>query len=144
MTNLLPNVRPVLAELTAMRPVGQTTGEERDYITVAKTRLVKIMTDSCDTVRKTLKVYDDAYSELTKNGQPKAFREFLLTAPNLFYELGERLGAIHHVVSFWRFRHPEGSIDRIKANEFVDLLSDFELSLGKPVERAARGGVWAA
>ena len=144
MTNLLPDVRPVLAELMATRPIGPATADELNYIAAAKSRLFKVMSESCETVRTTLKVYDDAYRDLTKNGQPKAFREFLLTAPNLFHELGERLGAIHHVVSFWRFRHPAASTERIKTSELVDILADFELSLGKSAASAVQGGVWSA
>jgi len=84
---------------------------------------------ACETVRLTLKIYDDAFADLTVNGQPKAFREFLLNAPNLFFELGERLGAVEHIVSFWRYRFPVGRPIRVNAEELVDLFSDFETSI---------------
>jgi hypothetical protein len=131
MSNLLPDVRPVLADLVAARPAGRSTSDERSYIRASKARLVEIMNDACGMVRTTLKVYDDAYLDLTRNGQPRSFREFLLTAPKMFYELGEKLGAIHHVVSFWNFRSASSNMS-INASEFVDLLADFELSLGTP------------
>ena len=39
---------------------------------------------------------------------PKTFRDFLLRAPYMFLELGEKMGAISHIVSFWRYRFPPG------------------------------------
>jgi hypothetical protein len=89
-------------------------------------------------VRLTLKVYDEAYADLTQNSQPMAFRRFLLNAPNLFFELGERIGAVEHILSFWRFRFAPNAPKRISAEELVDLFVDFETSINfNKTERAA-------
>jgi hypothetical protein len=127
--NMLPQVRPVSGEIAAIRPTGPVDADERHFILTSRARLARNIAQACDTVRLTLKVYEDAYVDLTRNGQPQAFREFLLKAPSLFYELGERLGAVQHIISFWRFRFPEGSRQRINAEELYDLLADFEFSL---------------
>ena len=129
LTDLLPRVRPVAAQIASIKPVGLITDDEREYIVPAQARLAKSIARSCETVRTTLKVYEDAYADLTKHGQPKAFREFLLKAPNLFNELGERLGAVHHIVNFWAFRFPEGEHTQVSSEELFDLLADFEASL---------------
>ena len=136
MSELAPHVRPVLQEIMAIKPAGPVDGEDRATIAACKTRLTKGISAACDTVRSTLKVYDDAYTDLTKNGQPKTFRDFLMMAPALFYELGERLAAVQHVVSFWRFRFPPGSRARPTAEELADILVDFEASLA--FEQAAQ------
>ena len=127
--DLLPRVRPVAAQIASIKPSGLMTDDERNYIQPAQARLSKSIAQSCETVRATLKVYEDAYADLTKHGQPKAFREFLLKAPNLFNELGERLGAVHHIVNFWAFRFPEGERAQVTSEELFDLLADFEASL---------------
>jgi hypothetical protein len=136
MSELAPHVRPVLQEIMAIKPAGPVDGEDRATIAACKSRLTKGISAACDTVRSTLKVYDDAYIDLTKNGQPKTFRDFLMMAPALFYELGERLAAVQHVVSFWRFRFPPGSRARPTAEELADILVDFEASLA--FEQAAQ------
>ena len=141
LTELLPKVRPTITEIAAISPAGQTDDDDKAYILAARERLVRGVAKACETVRMTLKVYDDSYADLTRNGRPQSFREFLLSAPNLFYELGERLGAIHHIVSFWRFRFPNGGLKRIGAEELVDLLADFETSLNFDLDE---DGVWAA
>lgn len=138
LTALLPQVRPISAEIASIRPHGPSSDDDRSYILAARTRLGRAIAASCETVRMTLKIYDDAYADLTRNGQPNAFREFLLKAPTLFYELGERLGAVQHIVSFWRFRFPTGSRFNVGAEELVDLLADFEFSLSfDPMKEAA-------
>jgi hypothetical protein len=129
LTELLPKVRPVALEIAAVGPAGPIDDDSRTYVLEARARLVRAVSKACETVRATLKVYDDSYADLTRNGRPQSFRDFLLSAPTLFYELGERLGAVHHIVSFWRFRFPIGARSKIGAEELVDLLADFEASL---------------
>ena len=81
-----------------------------------------------DTTTAMLKVYDDAFQGLIEEGRPTAFRDFLRDAPHLFARLGERLGAVQHIVSFWNYRM---SPDRPRPSpeELIDLLADFETSL---------------
>ena len=58
-------------------------------------------------MKATLEIYDTRLVvALTQNSDPTAFRDFLLKAPAMFNELGERLGGIEHILSFWRFRFP--------------------------------------
>lgn len=129
LSDLLPQVRPVMSEIEKIKGSGQVDFEDKIYIEAARERLGEAIGKACDVVRRTLSIYDKAYADLTRNGQPQAFREFLLKAPTLFYELGERLGSVHHIVSFWRFRFPEGTRVRMTGEDLVELLSDFEMSL---------------
>ena len=129
LTDLLPKLGPITEEIKTARPAGQISSDERDYIVATRARLRKAIIQACDTVRATLKVYDDAYADLTCHGKPEAFREFLTRAPDFFHELGERLGAINHIISFWRFRFPAGKRVKVTAEELVDILADFEISL---------------
>lgn len=126
---LLPKIRPVCDEIAQIRPSGPAADEDKAYIAAARSRLRLAVAGVCDTVRATLNIYEEAYAELTRKGQPQAFREFLVAAPDLFYDLGEQLGVIHHVVSFWRFRFPNGARAKVCAEELADLLADFEMSL---------------
>ena len=64
--------------------------------------------DNGNHVTKVLAVYDDSFADLVAHQTPKTFRDFLLSAPYMFLELGEKMGAISHIVSFWRYRFPAG------------------------------------
>ena len=127
--DLAPKIPNISKQLRAAKPFGQIDSDDRTFIDGQKSRLVRAIAQTCDTVRSTLKIYDDAYSELTANGKPEFFREFLLNSPALFNELGERLGAVQHIVSYWMFRFPPNRQQKISADELTELLSDFEASL---------------
>jgi hypothetical protein len=77
-----------------------------------------------------LNMYDEAFADLTHNGRAARFRDFLIKAPTMFTMLGERIGAISHIVSFWRYRFPEGAQAGVPAFELAEIVRDFEASLG--------------
>jgi hypothetical protein len=129
LADLLPQIRPVMAEISRIQPMDYPSEEERTYIDGARERLNRSIARACEAVRETLKVYDDAYVDLTRNAKPSAFREFLIKAPTLFHQVGERLGSVHHIVSFWRYRFPDGVKPKIGGEELYDLFADFEASL---------------
>jgi hypothetical protein len=135
LADLLPRVSPVLQEIETVRPRGPQTDETKLYLKEARETLRKALIGACRAVKTTLEIYDTAYSALTQNSDPTSFRDFLLKAPSMFNDLGERLGGIEHIVSFWRFRFPAGKTPLITPEELTDLFMDFESSLG--VEKLA-------
>jgi hypothetical protein len=80
-------------------------------------------------ITTTISVYDDAYNALIHQNNPLVFKDFLLSAPKFFEELSTRLGAVEHLVSFWRFRVPMDTPIRLSVDELLDMLHDFESSL---------------
>ena len=138
--DLLPLAAKVLQQIASVRPRGPMDDETKSYLTGARENIRRALVVSCREVKDTLAVYDNAYEELTARGQPLEFRDFLLKAPRLFNDLGERLGGIEHIISFWRYRFakPEATIT---PEELVDLFQDFESSLNNddaPVSGASR------
>lgn len=130
LADLLPRVNPVLEQIRAIRPRGPMLDETKVYLHSARETLSKTLIAACRKVKSTLEIYDAAYQKLTEHSDPSAFRDFLLKAPSLFNELGERLGAIEHIVSFWRYRFPDGKKPVITPEELADIFMDFEGSLG--------------
>jgi hypothetical protein len=130
LADLLPRVAPVLKQIETIRPRGPQSDDIKVYLSVARETLRKALISCCRSVKTTLEVYDHAYSALTQNSDPTAFRDFLLKAPEMFNDLGERLGAIEHIVSFWRFRFPGDRMPMITPEELSDMFMDFEGSLG--------------
>ena len=126
--NVLKQVSTVADELATIKPIGPMDHESRAYIERGRRVLRQQIMKTCESVVDTLKVYDDAYANLTQNGRPTAFREFLLDAPHLFTRLGEQVGAVEHIVSFWRFRFGPQSA-KVSVEELIDIMMDFEGSL---------------
>lgn len=123
-------VGAVAAEIAAVKPVGPQDDEIRVYLGRSRQVLGAKITRALASVAATLKVYDDAYAHLTENGRPHAFREFLLDAPYLFTRLGDQVGALQHIVSFWRYRFSPGA-GAVSVEELIDIFMDFEGSLSE-------------
>lgn len=130
MHSLWPQLTAVITEVGALNTAGSRDADLNDYIRRAKFRLGKAINFHCQRVRTTLKVYDDAFHDLTANGRPQAFREFLLNAPSMFLGLGENVGVVSHIASYWRYRFPKGRQLGTPLDEVAGILQEFEISLG--------------
>jgi hypothetical protein len=128
-TDLSSSLTAITNEIMTVRPHGPKSFEVDHYLTGARSRLRAKLMVAHSTAKGLLNVYNDAYAGLTTLGQAAGFRSFLLTAPSMFAQLGEQLGAIQHVTSFWKFRMPPGKPKLITAEELADIFLDFELSL---------------
>jgi hypothetical protein len=130
LTSLWPELRSVISEVTEVKIVGPRDDELlRDVKDMGQRVNGRIM-GQVKLVRDTLKVYDDAFAELTVAGNPMAFRDFLLKSPEMFIMLGERTGMVSHIASFWRYRFPKGKPLRAELSELFDILQDFHHGLG--------------
>ena len=118
----------VVDSVRRVKPRGRVEPDQSVAINRAKEQVRQRILLTCEATADMLRVYDDAFRGLTREGKPTAFRDFLRDAPILFARLGERLGAIQHIVSFWRFRMA-GDRAAPGAEELLDLLADFETSL---------------
>lgn len=130
-SNTLNDVRNLMNGIKNVTPIGHINHENRVYIEKSRlglcTRVVNTMTE----ILSILKIYDDAYEQLVKNANPRAFREFLLSAPGLFHTLGAQLGVINHLSSYWNYRFPEGKVNaKVPIGDLLDLFADFQRSLG--------------
>jgi len=125
MERFWPDVINVLKEIRSVQPFGAMDAERRTYLIEARRGIIEKVRESGLRISKILGVYDEAYADLVQQQQPKRFREFLLSAPHMFVELGDRMGAISHIVSFWRYRFPEKAAMMVDAEELTTIFQDF-------------------
>ncbi len=123
-----PAVIGVLKSIRATQPSGAVDSDTRAYLKDSQQKIVERVRDAGLKVQKILKVYDEAYDDLVRNGTPRTFRDFLLSAPHLFVDLGEKMGVISHIVSFWRYRFPEDKIATVDGEELSAIFRDFNSS----------------
>lgn len=126
--SIIGEVIAVVESIRRTRPLGRPTAEQAGSLERLRETVFRRVLLSCDRAATAIKVYDDAFAQLTREGRPAAFRDFLRTAPSMFAALGEQLGALQHIVSFWIYRMnpPSAPPD---PGELIDLLADFEISL---------------
>ncbi len=125
---IIGDVGGVIEGVRRVRAAGRVDADQHIAIDRARELVRRRIILTCEAAADMLRVYDEAFEGLTVRGDPSAFRDFLRDAPILFARLGERLGAVQHIVSFWSYRMAAGK-PRLMAEELIDLLSDFETSL---------------
>lgn len=126
LTRLWPQLTVVSAEIGQLVITGARDTETARYIDETRRRLQGGVMVERAAIQRAIKVYDDAFEDLIHNGRPQAFREFLLRAPDMFISLGEKLGVVAHIASFWRYRFAAGQTPTADVDEAIDILQDFE------------------
>ena len=132
-----PNIIKVLRDIKTIRPLGKVDAEQAAYLTSVKHGLIMGVKRSSEDVRRVLGVYDEAYSYLIERQDPKQFRDFLLNAPSMFLELGEKIGTMSHITSFWQYRFPTVAPKAADAEELMMIFQDFAQSFGLEVQTRA-------
>ena len=127
-----------LRHLRALQPVGPISRDQRSDLSAARDRILTGAKQNSDGVRNLLQVYEDAYNSLLNGRDPRQFRKFLLDAPALFLDIGEKMGALSHITSFWRFRFPDPDRANIDAEELVLMLQDFSKGFAGRGAKACR------
>ncbi len=127
---LQDEMRKVLEGLSTYQPIGPCDDGTRDYLKEVRPRLAQRIVNAVASVGRTLNVYDMAYHALVHGENPGPFRRFLLDGPSLFFELGESIGILSHIASFWTYRMGQQMMtQRLTPFEYGDILMDFEDSL---------------
>ncbi|HXC56792.1 MAG TPA: hypothetical protein VNU97_15950 [Rhizomicrobium sp.] len=125
MEKFWPEVVDALRAIRAMRPTGKVTGEQRSFLDATQRAIIEKVQSSGQAVRRILGVYDAAYDDLVRNQLPATFRDFLRNAPHLFVDLGEKVGVMSHIASFWSYRFPKGANATVDADELTGIFQDF-------------------
>jgi len=124
LTPQLDNLKVAILAARVVRP----SSEDRKLIVEMRGRIVSYLDAAAAKVNEALGGYANAFAALSE-GKPTAFRDFLLQAPALFIPIGEAIGVIRHIESFWRFRFPGKAVPMLEAEEAIDLFQDFDLTL---------------
>ncbi len=115
--------------LLKYQPTGFIDRDLRESIQQIRPRLARRIMAALGNVGRIIAFYDNAYRSLTEGETPVPFREFLLEGPKMFYDLGERVGILTHIASFWNYRVGNQRTAKLSPVEYADTLIDFEESL---------------
>jgi hypothetical protein len=130
LNSLWADIRQVFSELGKVKVIGPVDSETAQELEALKQRLRQKMERQVKTVMNQLGVYDQVFAQLTGEGNAPAFRDFLLKSPEMFLSLGEGCGLVSHIATYWRYQFPRGRPLAANVIQLMDVLQDFELSLG--------------
>jgi hypothetical protein len=126
LATLQPTLAGIVQEMDELVVSGSLDRPMLKYLDQARRRLRKHIAAELGRVASTIGVYDKAFAAMTVKADPQPFVHFLRHAPGMFTGLGERIGAVSHVASFWRYRFPAGKPLRAPIEEAVGIFKDFE------------------
>jgi hypothetical protein len=124
-----PELIKTLRQLNAVRSSRMLEPDEAMYLTETRGLIIESAKRASREVRQTLEIYDKAYESLILAHDAKKFREFLLGAPKLFLQIGEKMGALSHIISFWNYRFPDGASLVADGSELLAIMQDFSKGL---------------
>jgi hypothetical protein len=134
MANFWPDVMGVLRQINKINPIGNVSQAQKAELAAARRSIIEKVRDNGNHVNKVLAVYDNSFQDLLQKQSPKTFRNFLLNAPQMFLELGEKLGAVSHIVSFWHYRFPPAASSHIDAEGLAAIFQDFSNGFSETVQ----------
>lgn len=123
---LWPEMTTVAVQIGQVRATGRMDSDMRTYIAASKEKLSRSIFKVMEEVVRTTTHYDKAYEGLIGGTDPKVFCDFLLEAPALFRKLGEQMGAIEHIASYWKYRFPDDRRLECDGTELESIFQDFE------------------
>lgn len=129
MAKLFLSIPEILNNLDKVRIFNAVNMETTNNIKSLKEQLkiyLRKLSLECKTI---VSQYDSAFDGLVELAQANSFREFLLAGPKLFMDLGNKMGVISHIVSFWDYRFPKGGELDIDSRDFESILRDFNSSI---------------
>ena len=87
--------------------------------------------------------YETVFGRFCRGEDANGFRNFLLKAPSLFYDVGSDLSVVGHVPGYWRYWAKQNSKGFLHAREAVTLFSDFIASVTRTAPGAGHSGTEA-
>lgn len=123
-----PQLKATLKSLSGIR-ARRYERDELSFVLAAKRLLEETITNSWREVAQRLKLYDRAFASLTQQENSDSFRTFLIHGSSLFIELGERIGRLEQVVSFWSDRFGDQHLSATSPDDVLDGLRDLLQSL---------------
>jgi hypothetical protein len=135
LTRLWSELEVVGDEIARLTITGNRDAETQRFLDETRKRVRQGLLLERKAIMRSLDVYDRAFDGLIDHGKPQGFREFLLRAPDMFLSLGERVGVIAHIATYWRYRFPQGTPLIADIDDAADILQDFDsgLSAALPV-----------
>lgn len=117
-----------LKDLQGLRVVGLSDGDRAEIRTVIAS-ISQLSMGRWSRLKTRLNAYHAEFRRFVEKGDPAALKTFMAKAPTLFVEMGEDIGRLQHVSSFWRFWTKGKRVTSMSGMEAFNLLPDFEAAL---------------
>ncbi|HEY1750622.1 MAG TPA: hypothetical protein VGG29_05130 [Caulobacteraceae bacterium] len=120
--------------------------ETAPFVRASLSKLETLMGECERRIAEMFRIYDEVFDALTEQRTPEPFRRFLIDGPRLFSRLGERMGRLEQLVSYWSHQFPGRRTRQLSPEAVFDglrnLLSALSLGAGFMEPRNKTERVW--
>lgn len=117
-----------LKALQSLRFTGLSASDRNELRQVVES-ITRLAVGRWSRLRARLESYNDEFNRFVQRGDPDALKAFMMRAPELFVEMGEDIGRLQHVASYWAFWTRGQRLSSMSGTEAFNLLPDFEAAL---------------
>jgi hypothetical protein len=104
------------------------------YVRASIARLETLISDCERRIAEMFRIYDEVFDALTEQRSSEPFRHFLVDGPRMFASLGERMGRLEQLISYWAHQFPSNRLSQMSPEAVFDglrmLLSALSLRTG--------------
>jgi len=141
-----PEVKATRRSIASL-DISRFDTDVKPFVRRAVLELETLMTDCERRIAEMFRLYEGVFEALTEDKTPEPFRRFLIDGPQLFSRLGERMGRLEQLSSYWRHQFPGRSPRQLSPETVFDGLRNLlsALSLDSSLlelEPEERGVVW--
>ncbi|MGJ3232494.1 MAG: hypothetical protein ACFE0P_11910 [Oceanicaulis sp.] len=122
------DITAFLKDLKSLRVVGLSDADRAEIRTIMAS-IAQLSLGRWNRLKVRLDAYHAEFKQFVDQGDPAALKAFMAKAPALFVEMGEDIGRLQHVSSFWKFWTKGKRATAMSAMEAFNLLPDFEAAL---------------
>lgn len=127
MSQLAIKINHFINEFSTLNIIGARSEDQKE-IKKIQGFIVKKLIDRYKSLEKSMNEYDRNYDVFLRTKNPDQLRVFLLSAPDMFNNIGCRISAITHITSYWVF-HSKNHGKNMDVSAAFDLLRNFSASL---------------
>jgi hypothetical protein len=115
-------------DLKSLRVTG-LNAEDRTEMRTLIASILQLSLGRWNRLKGKLSAYHVEFERFVSRGDPAALKAFMARAPELFVDMGEDIGRLQHVSSYWKFWTRGRRVQTLSGMEAFDLLPDFEAAL---------------
>ncbi len=128
MSEALAALKAFITELKAVTIVG-ASDHEFNELQHMRRAIIEETRNRWKSLTSVMDEYELVFGRFCRGEDANGFRNFLLKAPSLFYDVGSDLSVVSHVPGFWSYWSRQNSKGFLQAREAVMLFSDFIASV---------------
>ena len=120
-----PMIPRMTAEMGKVLPKRQFDPDDYEMLIRRRRQITQSLVALFNSVADCVALYNSSFSAFKNGVSAKAFRDFLIDAPNLFIYLGEKMGVLSHVLQQWQYRMRSMGATKITTEEIYVLFTEF-------------------